>query len=183
MATYRPCLHCHRKKSCAVLSGKRKALRGLGLTLVNFKCDLAQEDFRPGERVRTTLDSYSIQQVYEPAPDDPGTDIVATKIVADGTVLWWRDRKVLVQWDIEIGTYSDTGKYLRILFVYPDRLSKLDEPPRRLCDCGFPMTGEDECDLPNGFTCRADLDDDRVPHSVGRAVQDNRVLFDDGDDF
>lgn len=173
MTAIRPCRHCHRSKSCPEKKDKQKALRGLGLTLADFRCALPFLDFRPGERVSAELDDYwELECGYHES----------TRRMVNGTVLRWkeRQRKVLVQFDEEIGT-AKGDEAIRILAMWPNRLTKLDELPRELCPCGFGQKADGGCDLPDGFTCYEDGADPDLyrgpPPAAAAAVKENDRLL------
>lgn len=184
MTALRPCRHCHRRKTCPEKKAKQKAVRGVGLTMVDFRCPLPFADFRPGERVSATLDSYRFAETWSPHGCDPGMELVRDEVTVSGTVLRWkeRERKVLVQFDREIGTVN-SDKAIRIIAMWPDRLTKLDEAPRELCSCGFGQKADGGCDLPDGFVCyeRPRTNDPEenygAPPSVVAALKENERLL------
>jgi len=51
----KPCRNCPHKDGCEIKAEKQRALRGLGLTLVNFKCDKRLSLLQPGQRIKLTL--------------------------------------------------------------------------------------------------------------------------------
>ena len=180
MTALRPCRHCHRRKVCQKKKATQRAVLALALTLIDFRCSIPFPDFRPGERVSSELDDYRPEGDWSPSRDD--YEIRSLKVTLSGTVLRWneRSRKVLVQFDEEIGT-ADGSKTIRIIGMWPDRLTKLDERPRELCPCGFILTPEGCCDLPDGFVCYESGSDPEgayaPPPSAITAVKANAMLL------
>lgn len=51
----KPCRNCPHKDGCKTKVEKLAALRGLGITSVNFKCDKRLSELQPGQRIEFTM--------------------------------------------------------------------------------------------------------------------------------
>jgi hypothetical protein len=65
MAYYKPCFNCAADKAaCARRQEVRDAIAGLNVTAINFRCDIRQPMFRPGQRVEFDWISYDDEAAF-----------------------------------------------------------------------------------------------------------------------
>jgi len=95
-------------------------------TAVNFKCPLPTQDLVPGQRVSAEFDDYFMDR------EDYGKTNWRT---ITATVMGWRSGKVKIWLDKPV-TFLD--RVSTVVKVWPDRLTKLDDPIETLCQCGRP---------------------------------------------
>lgn len=117
----RPCLHCPLKKTCPRKQVIQAQVSGLKLTTISFRCDDRNAQFPLGCRVEYEFNAWDYDEYYyEPLK---------------GTV-FKRDRSgKLVVWLDE----PTPGKGSIIVKLWPDLVTKLDEPLVRLCpNCRCP---------------------------------------------
>lgn len=91
-----PCRSCpHSHKSCAIKDAKRVAVRGAGLTSMNFRCEKRLSTLPPGQRVVMTLQNEVTLGGYNDYEyqDWEDVDIVGTVMreARRGRVLVWLD--------------------------------------------------------------------------------------------
>ena len=140
---YKPCFHCRIRQECKI----KKAISTMFIlhwpylvdentgcktmfpsTAINFKCPLPIQDLVLGQRVSAEFDDYFMDR------EDYGKNNWRT-IAA--TVMEWRNGKVKV-WLDEPVTFLD--RISTVVKVWPDRLTKLNEPIESLCRCGRPKS-------------------------------------------
>lgn len=117
------------RKRCEILTAKLKAVRGVGLTHINFDCPTKLALFKPGQCVAFKGISYHL---FEDGLRRPRYDCRGNRVYDDftGFVFGWRGDKVRV-----VSEQTDKPFCL----IRPSRLKPGPEPDRRACvHCGMP---------------------------------------------
>jgi len=133
VTTLKPCNNCAERFDCQKRRDVQKGIRGMGLTSVQFRCEILFAKFPPGTRI-----SADIRMLHElEGPLDSGESITTM----EGTVLSWHSKKraFKVQMDEEItfDPYATPPKVGHIITLWPRRMNLLSENPRRLCEGGY----------------------------------------------
>lgn len=118
-----PCLHCQKKKSCIKRPAIINKARGSQITSAKIRC--SEYNLKNGLRVGAFIKGFGEGEDYL-----EGGDIT-------GTIIGMNKKKKAIVWvdDDFVGEVASE----RVICLWPDRLTMLDEPPRRLCpDCGRP---------------------------------------------
>jgi hypothetical protein len=109
----------------------RAAMKGLGIRVASIACRVPFDLFPPGCRVSVELPETEMTWCDGPCPDYYERHY---SVVVPGTIMGRAERKIRLWLDEK----TDSGKS-PIIRVYPDRLTKLDEPPISVCsECGRP---------------------------------------------
>jgi hypothetical protein len=137
----RPCARCHLREGCEIKAAKLKSIRGLGLTLVNFKCPSKTDSLRPG-----------MKYVWNGEKDYEDIAVVESGVLR-GTVMKWNGDKLWVYFPPQDagGLWSfKSGHEVHMAAVFPDCLTPTGETERTCLHCGLPESVEDS----DGWTCR-----------------------------
>lgn len=132
MTVLHPCLHCHRKADCQIKRDALIRIRGLGLTKATLRCKIPEQDFPAGSRVSVRTFILNYGQYADSGPVAVRTDRI-------GAVAHWRNRKatVVLDKDQEIESLDDDDVRIGVVKVPSDRLTRLDEVTKEMCDCGL----------------------------------------------
>ena len=87
--TLTPCRTCHLADGCVDRVLKIRAVRGLKLTAIKFKCALLTESFLPGMRVQADLH-------YVATGRNSYGEIITRKQTVDAVVMGWSRDKVRI---------------------------------------------------------------------------------------
>lgn len=145
MAVLTPCRRCPMRDGCAMRDELRERLRGLAVrpTSVKVSCQIFKALFPPGSRVAAKIGGG-----YE--------------FTVKATVLALRPTsKLLLQVDEDsaeetgIQNDEDDGRTPPRYFirVYADKLIRLPEPDRKICDCGNACDEQGACIQAPGKSC------------------------------
>lgn len=157
--TIQPCRTCYMAEGCPIRAEKRRAVRGLGLTAIKFKCDLLTDSLSPGQRVKADLQYVA----YRISRDDGS--LVTRRQTVDAIVMGWSREKVRIYvpyetdsewWLLRISS-GDPESRVHVVRVAPKQLRP--QPGRvPVCrHCGLPGDAEledwdcswgDGCDVP-----------------------------------
>ncbi len=135
MTVMRPCAFCPLKATCDERGQRRSAIKGMRLTVIDFRCATKLDLFPVGLRVELDVRDYSADDAYDNRHS--------------ATVLRWstKNRHKLV---VQLDDVAFTGdKEIRLLSVWPNRLTRADEPSRKVCLCGYATKADGSCDLPD----------------------------------
>lgn len=159
MAYLRTCHNCaHDRDACAKRDQIRRAISGHSVTSVKFRCDDRLPLYRPGDRV----------SVAWPVPRDDGYDEYDLETWPATVIKEVGARFVIRVDDVDSDHETPARSYIKSDSLYckvsPSKLTKLDEPQRRVCGlCG--IVGD------NGFNECWQMGS--VPHSLClRAITD-----------
>lgn len=120
-----PCNNCRRNIWCTLQVQKRMALRGQGLTVARFTCQLMRDDYRVGQRVSVMLKCYEYDEEAE-----------ASFL---GTVMMWKGRKLLIHLDTGRSVDDEHESQKALVKVWPKWATPLAEPAKPTCDyCHLP---------------------------------------------
>ncbi len=133
MAYYKPCKNCAADKAtCPRRAEVAKAIAGLSVTVINFRCGDRQPLFHAGQRVRFNWTSW---EHCEEIAEDFGL-----RLVYHGTVLEEHGLRFIVRVDDEPSADGekiaarDTFKSDNLVIkVKPSDMCALNEPDRQLC--------------------------------------------------
>jgi len=119
----RPCRNCPHKDGCEIKAEKQRALRGLGLTLVNFKCDKRLSQLQPGQRIELVImlspDETASEAGMCDGPD--GSRILPGETRAvKATVMRPKGARILVWLD------KETFRHRNPIAVHPDRVTPIE---------------------------------------------------------
>lgn len=131
MAYYKPCKNCGEDKaSCGRRSEIAKAVLGLSVTVVNFRCAARRPLFHTGQRVGFKWTDYG----------DGSFEEDAITLFFHGTVIEEAGLRFIVR--VDDGTSADAAKYAArdvfksdslVIKVKPADMQALEEPDRRMC--------------------------------------------------
>lgn len=160
----RPCLHCRLRDGCEIRAAKLKAVRGLGLTLVNFRCQTKADSIQPGMVVDAKLKYvWNGQHTSGVSTIDGGFEDYPEAICEPGTLRgivmrWASDGKVWVYFPTqEAGALWSFTKNCEVYMaaLLPDCLTPTGITERVCIHCGLPETAKDA----PGWTCRMSTDE------------------------
>lgn len=126
--TYKPCYGCHLRDGCEQRAEKQKALRGLGLRMVDWKCDKKLSGVVMGSVVMFDWRYY----------DGCGNNQIRNLI---GIVMRWKDeRRLWVYVDqAQISDVDDFGLPMsQVIPLLPTRLTFTGERVKVCRYCGHP---------------------------------------------
>ncbi len=133
MAYYKPCRNCAADKAdCLRRAEIAKAIAGLSVTVVNFRCTDRQPLFHSGHRIAFTWTLWEPSGGYE---EDHGLGLVYR-----GTVIEEHGLRFIVR--VDDGPSADGEKIEArdtfksdnlVIKVKPSDMRALDEPDRQLC--------------------------------------------------
>lgn len=124
MTALQPCNICNMAKGCALKAKTAASVKGLGLTMVRFKCPILVEQFRPGRRVRATITAgYTGQGPYGDELEDAivSATVIGPAMKPGRFVIWIDDDD---QEDLNLK--SPRG----VCAISPTKMTFLDEPDR-----------------------------------------------------
>lgn len=131
MAYYKPCKNCAADTAtCPRRTEVAKAIFGLSVTVVNFRCLSRKEMFRPGQRVEFHWIDYGDGQFEEDA----------VSLLFHGTVMEERGLRFIVRVDDTEDARGVFKSDSLVIKVKPSDMHALDEPDRPMCPscCGYP---------------------------------------------
>ena len=133
MAYYKPCKNCAADKvSCPRRAEIAKAIAGLSVTVVNFKCGDRQTLFHTGQRVAFNWTSW---ERLEEFAEDHGLGLIF-----HGTVIGEKGLRFIIR--VDDGPSADAEKIAArdtfkndslVIKVKPSDMRALAEPDRQLC--------------------------------------------------
>lgn len=141
MTYYRTCTNCaHDRDECATLANVRRAIAGMHITSVKFKCENRAPIFRTGDRVTVTwLINSEIDDYY---PGDWGPETWPATVVSEVG-----SKFVIVVDDVPSSHDTPARDYIQSSNLYckvsASKLARLDEPKRPVCAlCGIVGTSD-----------------------------------------
>lgn len=142
MAYYKPCKNCASDKaSCHRRRDVAAAIAGLSVTVVNFRCGVRTQLFRPGQRVRFVWTLWERNDFGE--DDDFG-------LIYHGTVIEESGLRFIVRVDdapsvdgAKIAARDVFKNDSLVIKVKPSDMKALDEPDRALCPACSAYAGEE----------------------------------------
>lgn len=138
----RPCHHCSFRGDCAIKRDILAKVRGLGLSLIGFRCKEKWRDIAVGSRV-----GFTAKLCWR----DEGVEYDER----DGTVIGFKADKAVVWLDEPIEDDLDREPRVRVK-LHQDRLTLLAEPKRKCCkECGRP-DGAENSDNWHCLACELD---------------------------
>lgn len=154
MTVFRPCNRCPERKDCEIKKSALAQLRGtVSFTTVTIKCERLKASFPPGTRIKAI--------VFEPRDDEHGQGARE----ANGTVIKYstKHRRFLVHFDKDIGMFGREST--KMLTIWADRLAKIDEPLREVCEGGYACDLAGDC---NAAGHCSPCDRENNPHIYSR---------------
>lgn len=139
MASYRTCHNCaHDPNECATRDKIKRAIAGLSVTSVKFRCPDRAPLYLPGERVIVT---WLVPLCKGPSYEDwQHEEWPATVIMENGA------KFIICVDDVESDEGTPAREYVKSPNLYckvsPGKLRALNEPRRAVCACGEMGTGE-----------------------------------------
>lgn len=150
-----PCRTCHFSPACSIRLDKLRAVRGLKLTKIQFRCDLLRDSLKPGVRVQADLAFVATGYSYFEH------ELKTEKKTVDAVFMGWSGKKARIYvpyrdadgWWLQ--SLRDPDKKIHVLRVEPRQLHSYgDLHMVSVCvKCGFPLDedsadwgcGEDGC--------------------------------------
>ncbi len=138
--TITPCRTCHLKADCQIKAGKLKAIRGLKLTSIKFRCDVKKESITPGMKGTAKLLYVAVGRGIE-------GDIWTEKRQVDCVVMGWSGPKVKLYipydddgpwWLHPFKSGMDSEERVHVVKVDADQLKLSDEVVSTCVTCGLP---------------------------------------------
>ncbi len=125
----RPCRNCPHKDGCEMKAEWQNKLYGLGLTLVNFKCEKRLSLLQPGQRIGLVFKDPSDDCLY---PYENFAYGVHEELDQTATVMRARGTRILVWLD----EMTPVGR--NPVAVSPDRVTPIDGTVELCSECGQP---------------------------------------------
>lgn len=163
----RPCARCLLKVGCEIKASKLRHIRGLGLSLVNFRCQEKIDSVKPGMIADVKLKYvWNGQHTSGCSLEDGGPEDHPEAICEPGTLRgtamkWTRGGKVYVYFpDQDAGGLWSYKAHsaVHICAVFPDALTLTGATERVCLHCGLPENAEVpgwRCRVVNGGYCDA----------------------------
>ncbi len=142
-----PCHECRHNSSrldrlltknppCWIKESVLAKIRGAGLTVARFTCDMHRDEFQPGNRVKATIRNATVGREDGYGIPQQGVAVIP------GTVMRWVGRKVLV-W-LDESEEAETAR--KAVKVKPCNLEPTGETVGVCQECGRPNTAASEGD-------------------------------------
>lgn len=163
----RPCVRCRLRDGCEIKAAKLRHLRGLGLSLVNFRCQAKLDSVKPGMVVNVKLkyvwngDHTSGCSFEDGGPEDHPEAICEPGTLRGIVMRWARDGRVWVYFpEQDAGALWSYTQHCQVFMcsVFPDALTPTGETERVCKHCGLPEGAEApgwNCRVVNGPLCDA----------------------------
>ncbi len=152
--TIEPCRTCFMAGGCSIRLEKIRAVRGLKLIKIQFRCSILKDSLQPGMKCQADLQ-------YVATGFEPYGEVRTEKRTVEAVVMGWSGKKVRIyvpydeNGDWWLQRLKDESAHLHVLKLPPDRLHPYgDHPYQRVSvcrDCGLP----EGADLPN-WNCKSE---------------------------
>lgn len=139
-----PCRTCHIANGCGIRLSKIKAVRGLKLTSIKFKCDLLKESFQPGMKVQADLKYVAVGYTHEEH------ELRTVERTVEAVVMGWSREKVRIYIPYDDGgewwlqSLKNEAAKIHVLRVLPNQLHPYGDFERvTVCThCGLPKDSD-----------------------------------------
>lgn len=146
--TITPCRNCFQADGCLVRHEKIRAVRGLKLTAIKFKCSLLTEMFPPGQRVQADLKYVCTGWSGYGCEREP---IVEPRTVNAVVMGWSGDKvRVYIPYPDSEGWWLQSHKATIYTGITNGHVHALRVFPKQLRPCPDRMTACKHCGLPEG---------------------------------
>lgn len=138
-----PCNHCHLTASCEIKTAKLKAVYGLRLTKMGFRCDVRKKAFSSGMKVAANL-KYVAVGMTDGGYDNPSEPITEERTV-DAVVMGWSTTgkvRIFVPYEPDgawwLASYKTPDLKIHVLLIHPEQLVPSADFVSVCTDCGLP---------------------------------------------
>lgn len=140
--TIEPCRTCFQAEGCGIRLEKIRAVRGLKLTKIQFRCSLLRDSLKPGMKAQADLQYVATGYTHEEH------ELKTEKRTVECVVMGWSNKKVRIfvpyeeDGDWWLQSLKDESVRIHVLRVTPDQLHPYGDHPYQsvsVCrDCGLP---------------------------------------------
>lgn len=137
MANYRTCHNCAvDRDECATRAQIKRAITGLSVTSIKFRCPARQPLFRAGDRVEVTW-LVGSGDYHDYGPEEPNEETWPATVIEEVGARW-----LICVDDVDSDMETPARDYINSTSLYckvsAGKLKPLDEPRRAVCTiCGI----------------------------------------------